>query len=362
VERLRSSLPWHCILNPSILNIMSPRYTRSRKVLNDTNSNASTAKNTGRPRRAAAMPSQTIVERSDTDDRSSIKLTVKTAPEKLRQATASRATRGSGRTAARRQPIVEVDTSEPEEEEEDAEGDEDEEMPDADEEDEEGEDDDEEDAEGDEDEEMEDLTPIPPPKSKPPTSKPIPPQVKAKTVPLPPISSKLAAPESDDDLSSLDSPDEDGVDGLDDEEDELAGEEDAEGDDDIEDEEGLEGDDADAMSIESDGLGSILGDMDGDTPDPGRLTKRQRADHNPEELMALSNEAQKKKHLTAEEYAMRRAELARRRKNLSEKRNEEEKVCPRLLQRLMLTSSVGYHQSLTAQARTKTKEKNRWRT
>ena len=38
-------------------------------------------------------------------------------------------------------------------------------------------------------------------------------------------------------------------------------------------------------------------------------------------------EPQIKKHLTAEEHAMRRAEMARRRKNLSEKRNEEEKVC-----------------------------------
>lgn len=37
-------------------------------------------------------------------------------------------------------------------------------------------------------------------------------------------------------------------------------------------------------------------------------------------------EPQVKKHLTAEEHAMRRAEMARRRKNLSEKRNEEEKV------------------------------------
>jgi Ino eighty subunit 2 len=37
-------------------------------------------------------------------------------------------------------------------------------------------------------------------------------------------------------------------------------------------------------------------------------------------------EVQVKKHLTAEEHAMRRAEMARRRKNLSEKRNEEEKV------------------------------------
>jgi hypothetical protein len=39
-------------------------------------------------------------------------------------------------------------------------------------------------------------------------------------------------------------------------------------------------------------------------------------------------EVQVKKHLTAEEHAMRRAEMARRRKNLSEKRNEEEKVSP----------------------------------
>ena len=41
-------------------------------------------------------------------------------------------------------------------------------------------------------------------------------------------------------------------------------------------------------------------------------------------------EVQVKKHLTAEEHAMRRAEMARRRKNLSEKRNEEEKVSPLL--------------------------------
>ena len=47
--------------------------------------------------------------------------------------------------------------------------------------------------------------------------------------------------------------------------------------------------------------------------------------------MALSNEALKKKHLTAEEHAMRRAEMARRRKNLSEKKNEEEKVSTHLM-------------------------------
>lgn len=65
------------------------------------------------------------------------------------------------------------------------------------------------------------------------------------------------------------------------------------------------------------------------TPDLSKLTRRQRGlfDEDVDTgLMALSNEAQKKKHLTAEEHAMRRAEMARRRKNLSEKRNEEEKV------------------------------------
>lgn len=49
-------------------------------------------------------------------------------------------------------------------------------------------------------------------------------------------------------------------------------------------------------------------------------------------------EPQVKKHLTAEERAMRRAEMARRRKNLSEKRNEEEKV--RLLNHIVILAST----------------------
>lgn len=39
-------------------------------------------------------------------------------------------------------------------------------------------------------------------------------------------------------------------------------------------------------------------------------------------------EVQAKKVFTAEELSMRRAEMARRRRNLSEKRNEEVKVSP----------------------------------
>ncbi|KAI7186483.1 hypothetical protein KC363_g6558 [Hortaea werneckii] len=87
--------------------------------------------------------------------------------------------------------------------------------------------------------------------------------------------------------------------------------------------EDLEEDEEEALSDEDEG-GSRAG-----TPDLSKLTRRQRGAFEEVEsngLMALSNEAQKKKHLTAEENAMRRAEMARRRKNLSEKRNEEEKM------------------------------------
>lgn len=95
----------------------------------------------------------------------------------------------------------------------------------------------------------------------------------------------------------------------------------------------LQSGDDDLPGVEDDDdeeLDSELEGADGDaTPDMTKLTRRQRAAYEEEvdnSLMALSNEAQKKKHLTAEEHAMRRAEMARRRKNLSEKRNEEEKV------------------------------------
>lgn len=116
---------------------------------------------------------------------------------------------------------------------------------------------------------------------------------------------------------------------LDDEDEELGeGEGAGEGDDDDEEE------DADSDS-DLDGSRSV-------TPDLSKLTRRQRGqfEDEPGGLMALSNEAQKKKHLTAEEHAMRRAEMARRRKNLSEKRNEEEKVCPQLPSHTSLTIYV----------------------
>jgi Ino eighty subunit 2 len=42
--------------------------------------------------------------------------------------------------------------------------------------------------------------------------------------------------------------------------------------------------------------------------------------------LTYKTEVQVKKHFTAEELSMRRQEMARRRRNLSEKRNEEVKV------------------------------------
>ncbi|PNS20979.1 INO80 complex subunit 2 [Sphaceloma murrayae] len=101
-----------------------------------------------------------------------------------------------------------------------------------------------------------------------------------------------------------------------------------------------EGEEDDEEDLDSDGMPRES------TPDVTKLTRRQKAAY--EEsleggLMALSNEAQKKKHLTAEEHAMRRAEMARRRKNLSEKRNEEEKA-------------DGYDQQAAQKASTKAKD------
>ncbi|KAK5692254.1 hypothetical protein LTR17_025440 [Elasticomyces elasticus] len=72
------------------------------------------------------------------------------------------------------------------------------------------------------------------------------------------------------------------------------------------------------------------------TPDLSKMTRRQRGLYVPEPetastsdgagLVALSNNALKKKVFSEEEHAMRRQEMARRRKVLSELRGEEEKM------------------------------------
>ncbi|KAK2758299.1 hypothetical protein FQN54_004145 [Arachnomyces sp. PD_36] len=84
-----------------------------------------------------------------------------------------------------------------------------------------------------------------------------------------------------------------------------------------------EGDEEDESESE---LGTPATGSRASTPN-GKMTKRQRGRVDlGGDFLQLPMEPQVKKHLTAEEHAMRRAEMARRRKNLSEKRNEEEKM------------------------------------
>ncbi|KAJ2989909.1 hypothetical protein NUW58_g3224 [Xylaria curta] len=223
-----------------------------------------------------------------------------------------------------------------EDEDEDAEG-EDDDMMDDDEEDAEGEivvddtmdidaegdDDDEgeEDAEG-EDDDM-DMSVIPPPApvikvSKPSTKKSGGGKSRATTKPSNSKAAASHAKESDDDeeLSELESDADEIQDTV-----KVGGgdDEDAEGED-----EEIE----DAEPAEEDDLGSDEDGSQAETPDLTKMTKRQRArfEENSDALMKLSDEVQAKKHFTAEELSMRRAEMARRRRNLSEKRNEEVKM------------------------------------
>lgn len=235
----------------------------------------------------------------------------------------------SGKRASRNSRVVrEVDSDDEDEDEDDEDEpeamdlDEDEEEDEEDEdEDAEGEEDDDVDAEGEEDEDMEDLPP-PAPRIVVSSKEKVPINPVVNTAGQDSVEAKEISMVDDDDdeeLSELDSD----LEG--DEEDAEGEDEDAEGEEDEEEETvaqiGDEDEDED-MDSDDDTPGS-------ETPDLSKMTRRQRArvaEDSDGALMALSNEAQKKKHLTAEEHAMRRAEMARRRKNLSEKRNEEEKM------------------------------------
>ncbi|SPO05626.1 uncharacterized protein DNG_08313 [Cephalotrichum gorgonifer] len=108
----------------------------------------------------------------------------------------------------------------------------------------------------------------------------------------------------------------------------AGGDEDAEGEEEIEvagEEEEEEEEEEDDEELDSDGQPTGA-----DTPDLDltKMTRRQRArfEDKPQEYMKLSDEVQAKKVFTAEELSMRRSEMARRRRNLSDKRNEEVKM------------------------------------
>lgn len=305
-----------------------------------------------RPRRTASENvSMATVSRGPptTSSRSpqSMRLTVKTSSSKLREATRSSSSGNSvavGRDAfvggeiiegkrarnVRKSYVLESDSEEEEEEE-------DEEMEDVVDDDAEGESGDEEDEDmdaeddglGEEDADGDVDMDVPPP---PPIIKISKAQSGRQTIAVKPptrgdrmtVEQKETQEASDDEeLSELDS---DVGEEVEEEEGMQTGnEEDAEGE---EEEIEVEEVDEDDDSLDSDDE-TPAGGSRASTPDINKLTKRQRArleEGGDGGLLALPDEVQVKKHLTAEEHAMRRAEMARRRKNLSEKRNEEEKM------------------------------------
>jgi Ino eighty subunit 2 len=276
-------------------------------------------------------PSATLSRTPPPGGKNSLKLTVKAAPSKLRQAISgsqlppnpytdeaseSDATpKPTARTArATRNPrtVVEQDSDEDDEDDdEDAEGEDDDDDDDADGEEVDQEllanEDSQEDAEGEEDDDMDDV----------PDSHPPPPVIKQQKIPGKSKANVTVSAPAAGPLKSVEAKE------LEDDDDELS---DLESGDEMELGEGEEEED---IGDEDDDLSGS--DIDGSrsaTPDPSKLTRRQRGVFEEENvgLLALSNEAQKKKLLSVEEHAMRRQEMARRRKNLSEKRNEEEKV------------------------------------
>ena len=219
--------------------------------------------------------------------------------------------------------VVEPDSDDLEDADEDAEGEEDEEMGGgeaavdrellAQDDDEDG------DAEGEDDESMLQETHPPPPVIRQTTSKAGRPNVTV-TAPNEGTLKSVEAKEMDD---------------LSDSDNSLSELDDA----DLEDETGGLGPDDDLMDGEEDADGEELSDLDSAsrsaTPDLSKLTSRQKGKYIGGEgcvggdgggLLALSNEATKKKQLTVEEHAMRRQEMARRRKALSEKKIDDEKV------------------------------------
>ncbi|KAK5164142.1 uncharacterized protein LTR77_010233 [Saxophila tyrrhenica] len=269
---------------------------------------------------SSSRPSASIARPAN--GKTSLRLTVKAAPSKLRQATSgsapippnpyadnpseSDATPAPATRTARttRNPRTVVEPESDEDEDEDAAGenerqDRDEDMEDVDQEilaNEDSEDDDE-DAEGEDDEEDVDDHPPPPIIKQNHPSGQVKPNVTV-TAPQEGPMKSVEDKEMDDDDEELS---------------ELDSNEDAEGEEDEEEDDSDEDEDNSRSA----------------TPDLSKLTRRQRGvyEEEPESsLMALSNEAQKKKHLTDAEQDMRRQEMARRRKNLSEKRNEEEKM------------------------------------
>ncbi|KAK4140891.1 PAPA-1-like conserved region-domain-containing protein [Dichotomopilus funicola] len=189
----------------------------------------------------------------------------------------------------------------------------------------EGEDDEGEDADGDIDMDTPALRPPAIKVTKPPKNASTP--SKSKPVAAKPLAGDDDDDDDDEELSELESEPEDVTVEVANNDDEDAEGEDDDEDVDAEGEEEIEVADEDAEGEDDAELLSEDGSRAG-TPDLSKLTARQRAKLGDvsHEYMKLSDEVQAKKVFTAEELSMRRAEMARRRRNLSEKRNEEVKM------------------------------------
>ncbi|KAL8740656.1 MAG: hypothetical protein Q9190_006668 [Brigantiaea leucoxantha] len=333
------------------------RSLRTRSALTEEKASPAGRVAMTRPRRVAsgtAKPAVTVARTSHSPDEAkrSIHLTVKMPSNRLLEATtgpkrnvsskartsaaATEIVSGPRSSRAKRNIIVESESEDEEEDDEDelardddveVEEDDEDEEEDEEEDDEEDEEEEEEegeeegeqdeeaeaendadadaDADGDGDVDMEDAAPHPPPpvlKITGPASKPAVSVTPAQVENVKSVEAKemdMAEDDDDEELSELGSD----------------GDEDAEGEDD---------------DMDQDEEGRSLGDDSrASTPDISKMTKRQRSRLDQVmggDFLQLPMEPQIKKHLTEEEHVMRRAEMARRRKNLSEKRNEEEKL------------------------------------
>ncbi|KAJ5089749.1 hypothetical protein N7532_008433 [Penicillium argentinense] len=298
---------------------MSPdlrRSCRSRARDQSPESDANIDTRSKRRTRSTAAGSVTVSRSSTStsdppgESTKSLRVTVKMPTGKLREATGGRSGRRSvnvfrenpivsgPRSSRTKKKLVEVATSDDDEDIDDQEEDEveDEDAP--------GEDDEDADADGDVD--MDDAPSQPPARRS--TKAAAPTRGKTKSV-------EAKEMELEDEDEDEDEDDEDDV-----------TDSDAEGEPDDQDESAVPDVNVDDLD-EEDEDDDLDEDIDSDALalNSGKTTKRQRGNLG-DDFLQLPMEPQVKKHLTAEERAMRRAEMARRRKNLSEKRNEEEKV------------------------------------
>ncbi|KAL4820191.1 PAPA-1-like conserved region-domain-containing protein [Aspergillus spinulosporus] len=284
-------------------------------------------RSTRQTRAIQPLPSVTVVRapsESPEGTRKSIHLTVRMPSSKLREAISgssrSAAARRSHnvftdnpivtgpRTSRSKKKLVEINTSDDEEEEEEEEEEQDlddQEEDEVDDEDAPGEEDEDEDADADGDVDMDDATPQPPASRR---------HAKAAVTSVPRGKPAKSVEEKEMELDEED----------DEEDEEELSEPDSNADGEADDQEGVTLNMDEAGEQDEDEEDEEL-DSDSEMPDMSKLTKRQRGSLG-NDFLQLPMEPQIKKHLTAEERAMRRAEMARRRKNLSEKRNEEEKM------------------------------------